>query len=218
MVSSCYTIFPIWIVRKLMRNIAVPKLIFETNELIAPFVKPVFDSIELFLAVFTFFRVLGVVDTSLLAAPRCSFSFFQKKDRYWRKVRDLPPYRFLSYYLESAHQHSLRHLFSSWQQWIILKKKALLLLVWKGLEMSMDTSPGAPWHMKGDERRAVDRHIIVRAILVLAWIIRFLVLNTILLAFEYNWNMCCVVCEMIDDLVLVGLFDVSNVGDERIVI
>ena len=134
-VSSCYTIFPIWIVRKLMRNIAVPKLIFETNELIAPLVKPVFDSIDLFLAVFTFFRVLGVVDTSLLAAPRCSFSFFQKKDRYWPKVRDLPPYRFLSYYLESAHQHSLRHLFSSWQQWIILKKKALLLLVWKGLEM-----------------------------------------------------------------------------------
>ena len=182
-----------------MRNIAVPKLIFETNELIAPFVKPVFDLIELFLAVFTFFHVLGVVDAFLAALH---FLFLSGKVSVWN-----PPYHFLSYHLESAHQHSLRHLFSSWQQWIILKKKALLLLVWKGLEMSMDTSPGAPWHMKGDERRAVDRHIIVRAILVLAWIIRFLVLNTILLAFEYNWNMCCVV-----------LFDVSNVGDERIVI
>jgi len=67
------------------------------------------------------------------------------------------------------------------------EKESAAALGLKGFrEMSMDSSPGAPWHMKGDERRAVDRHIIVRAILVLAWIIRFLVLNTILLAFEYN--------------------------------
>ena len=50
------------------KNIAVSKVFFESNEVIAPFLsKSVFDWVELSLAVFTFFRELGIKMRS--AAP-----------------------------------------------------------------------------------------------------------------------------------------------------
>ena len=69
--------------------------------------KAVFDLVEFFLVILNVFPILGVVDTSLLAA--LLFLFLSENVSVW-KVRDLPLYHFLSHFLESAHQHSLRQL------------------------------------------------------------------------------------------------------------
>jgi hypothetical protein len=60
----------------------VSKLLFKLKELIAPFVKTCFAWVELILVIFTFFRVLGVVDTSLLLAA-LFFLFLSEITSVW---------------------------------------------------------------------------------------------------------------------------------------